>query len=166
MTRSEQDGNIEQVKTWIKMLAEVQGTPPEGYKNTPASLLVKYGRPYYIDDETFKGTREESKMCYMNAWRLAMGCPELTYVEGYCHMGVIPIEHAWCVTENGTVIDTTLKDAVGYFGIPFDTEYMAKATLKKGTYGLLHFDNREIYKLEPEHFLSGICTKEEVKDGT
>jgi hypothetical protein len=42
---------------------------------------------------------------------------------------VSPVDHAWCVTEDGKVIDVTLKNAgLSYFGVPFTLEDLEKIT--------------------------------------
>ena len=75
----------------------------------------------------------------MNATMLALAS-DLTYVEGQISVYGIPIEHAWCVNADGVVIDPTLKpdkDVGDYFGVPFLTDYVSKAVLRNGVYGLL-----------------------------
>ncbi len=58
-------------------------------------------------------------------------CKEgLTYCEGYVLIrvgeGTADVEHAWCVTAEGRVIDVTLKEAgVSYFGVPYTLEQVA-----------------------------------------
>ena len=80
----------------------------------------------------------------MNATHLALN-EGLTYVEGKIQLYGVVIDHAWCVGEDGIVIDPTLTTGpdgtmhcVGnYFGIPFITAYVQKACLKNKVYGLL-----------------------------
>lgn len=57
--------------------------------------------------------------CYRNAWELSLD--GLHYVEGYAMLGSIgfPIEHAWCVDDDGRVYDNTWPAGHDYFGMAF-----------------------------------------------
>ena len=103
---------------------------------------LDHGKEYPLGPHSFSLPRDTPKACFTNAAHLALRLPHLTYVEGMV-MSVIPIEHAWCVDEEGVVVDTTLtEDRLDgrereYFGVPFQTEYLRKALLVNGYYGLL-----------------------------
>lgn len=71
--------------------------------------------------------RGEAHQCYGNSFDLAMSKEGLTYCEGYVLFslgsGAAEVEHAWCVTVEGKVIDVTLKQVgVSYFGIAYTPE--------------------------------------------
>jgi hypothetical protein len=109
-------------------------------------FLLTNGRDYQIGPDTFAGPRGEVHGCYKNATHLALEDDALTYVEGKVATCGIAIDHAWCVTADGMVIDPTLEPARaddtfarvgGYFGVPFRTDYLHKAILANGHYGLL-----------------------------
>lgn len=112
-------------------------------------FFVDHGREYRIGPATFAGPRETKGQCYRNCTLLALRDPSLTYVEGHVAIFGLPIAHAWCATGDGTVIDPTLDaderkggegdfDYVGdYFGVPLSTDYVVKASLINGTYGVL-----------------------------
>lgn len=109
-------------------------------------FMLKHGRDYQIGPGTFAGPRGEPKRCFMNAALLALGDKALTYVEGKIHICGIPIDHAWCITADGVVVDPTLVASreddtfarvQGYFGVPFRAEYVRKAAIANGYYGLL-----------------------------
>jgi hypothetical protein len=150
-------------------MAEMQSTHriPDGWMSSDM-LLLKYGRPFYMNDKTFAGKRGQIKGCFMNSFNLVMRNPGLTYVEGKCHIGVLPIDHAWVITKDGRVIDPTLRQREGsrvtphgYFGIPFTTDYIRKVALRSGYFGILDgminphiIDGRD----EPSEYLA----KEEV----
>jgi hypothetical protein len=154
MTTTEQDEAINQIREFLGITHKFHGRePPKGYRHTASSFLLAYGQPYYTDEKSFEGRRRTPKQCFMNAYQLTFE-KDLTYVEGYCHMGIIPIEHAWCITREGIVVDPTLPTASGYFGVPFKSNYLLGATYKKGTYGLLGWENRGLYKLHPDSFLA------------
>jgi hypothetical protein len=106
-----------------------------------ARFMLDNGKDYAVGPETYAGRRETQGQCYMNATLLALADDDLTYVEGQISMFGISIEHAWCVNADGVVIDPTLKpdkDVGDYFGVPFLTDYVRKACLKNGYYGLLN----------------------------
>lgn len=74
--------------------------------------------------------RGEAHQCYGNSFDLAAKTKGLTYCEGYVLIslgsGAAEIEHAWCVTAEGKVIDITLRQAgLSYFGIPYTPDEMA-----------------------------------------
>src|SRR5260221_725834 len=79
--------------------------------------------------------------CYRNATLVALERGDLTYVEGYATVHGVPISHAWLVDRTGLVLEPTLrpKDSadrtIGYFGVPFKTEYVLKALKKNKVYG-------------------------------
>lgn len=54
--------------------------------------------------------RMTPKLCFDNAYRLAVKHKTLQYVEGYAAR-FIAVHHAWCVTADGTVIDPTWENS-------------------------------------------------------
>ena len=95
----------------------------------------------------------EMKQCYRNAAHLAQEHRELTYVEGYAS-SIIPTEHAWCIDEEGNVIDNTwifdevLPEDQTYIGLAFDTKFLTVAILEQGYYGILSEFWRSGYTIE------------------
>lgn len=76
----------------------------------------------------------------MNAARLAMDNPDLTYVEGYADSDLFPMEHAWVVDPDGRVIDNTWrKPGTVYYGVPFTRKFLMRALGVSGYYGLLGY---------------------------
>ena len=68
----------------------------------------------------------------------------MKYVEGKIACYGIPIDHAWCVDENGFVVDPTIRDnsdghISNYFGVKFYTVYLAAAISLNDSYGLLDY---------------------------
>ena len=103
-------------------------------------FMLDHGKDYAIGPETFAGRRGAGGQCYKNSSLLAFNDDNLTYVEGTVDIfGGIPIDHAWCINAAGVVIDPTLDgdNVSGYYGVPFRTDYVRKACLKNGFYGLL-----------------------------
>lgn len=69
----------------------------------------------------------KSGQCYLNCAQLALGDGQLTYVEGFAVLPDIALhfQHAWCVDENGQVVDPTWAEpGRAYFGVPFNTAYI------------------------------------------
>jgi hypothetical protein len=78
-----------------------------------------------------KGYRRRSKQCYYNSFKLAISREGLIYCEGFVVLDLgkgtaADIEHGWCVTTDGKVIDVTLaKPGLSYFGVTFSPEELA-----------------------------------------
>jgi len=74
----------------------------------------------------YRGHRGRLKQCFANAYRLAREHPELSYAEGYAsETGHIGFLHAWCVHAEGRVVDPTWDFRADYYGVIFDTNYVA-----------------------------------------
>lgn len=121
---------------------------------TPYSILADYGKnwtPALKPEWVPYGTQG---LCFQNAFDLAMRT-ELTYVEGYA-TGVIPTHHAWCVDFNGNVVDPTWRTlGCSYFGIPFDTDYVANTAVNTRMYSIFwNHHNRALFDLEVADFHS------------
>ena len=124
------------LKSYLRMVAEMHGP---GQPNVP-NFLLKNGRTFRVTEKTYEGKRKTAKLCYMNATQAALSDPDLTYVEGYITVHGVPIQHAWNVNKAGDVIDPTItksEHVSGYFGVPFNHDYLARAALKNKVYGLL-----------------------------
>ena len=142
--------DVDSIKDYLGMVAKIQPTGMDAF-------IKKYGRKYDVDHATYKGKRGTQKQCFMNAGRLAIANPNLTYVEGYIMFMGIPIHHAWCVTKNNTVVDPTLKnndDLTVYFGVPFKTDYLNKTILKTKYWGIFDYRNRDLYSEHSDAFLA------------
>ena len=84
--------------------------------------------------------RGKIKQCFANAYRLTYTHPDLHYVEGYA-CGIIPVLHAWCVTDDGFVVDNTWEDGTDYLGVVFQPTYLHRIILSRERYSVL--DNWE-----------------------
>jgi hypothetical protein len=89
----------------------------------------------------------------MNAYTLADNNRRMTYVEGWCQGKGFPFEHAWCIDPDGQVIDPTLREADGYFGIPFRWEYVRRTASRTRIYGVIRYDNSDLLTVPVEEFL-------------
>lgn len=97
-------------------------------------FVLKNGREWTITANSFKGKRAKAKDCYRNAYQLTLG-KGLTYCEGWA-LHVIPIEHAWCIDDQGNVVDPTWSSGESYFGVAFKTSAVLRAATETGVYGL------------------------------
>jgi len=76
----------------------------EGYILSHGTLFIGREPSKNVVVPTFK---PKSKQCYYNSQLLALEASEdIQYIEGYAFDGLLPLEHAWCVSD-GKVIDVT-----------------------------------------------------------
>jgi hypothetical protein len=131
---------------------------------------LMYGRRFCIGERTFVGPRGGEKQCFMNAYTLAdpyniedmrkryhldPGCNPV-YVEGWCcDADYFLFEHAWCIDQNGQVIDPTLRGhaCCGYFGIPFQWDYVWRTASRTKYYGVINYRNPDLLTTAMEEFL-------------
>ncbi|MGW1180086.1 hypothetical protein [Streptomyces drozdowiczii] len=64
-----------------------------------------------------------ARQCFANAFALATVRSELVYAEGYAVYAVgdtlLPLQHAWCVAPDGSVVDPTWETpGAAYLGLP------------------------------------------------
>lgn len=87
-----------------------------------------------------KGVRkQENKQCFRNATHYSLETG-LSYVEGFAiHNGLIPMMHAWCVTEAGEVIDLTWRwpEKSVYRGVVIPRGTLQIQLVKNKVYGVL-----------------------------
>jgi hypothetical protein len=94
--------------------------------------------------------------CFQNAYRLAEMHPELTYCEGFGMSETFgwPLLHAWCVAENGLVVDNTWRHTdVQYMGVKFEFEELSGIILCQEMYGVfgVDFENHKyLFEKDPE----------------
>jgi hypothetical protein len=110
-------------------------------------FLLKNGKDYFVNAQTYAGARDTPKMCYMNATLAVLNNNDRTYVEGYITTHGVPIQHAWTVDKAGQVYDSTINPKNGriasYFGIPFSSKYVLESSVKNKIYGLLGYASRK-----------------------
>lgn len=123
-----------------------------------ARFILAAGREYDARMLKHRFGRGVQQACYRNAFDLALAHPgELTYCEGRAlSCGFIPIEHAWCVTPDGQVVDTTWRDDERhYFGVRFDTDWLHGWVESRSSYGVLaNLFPKELLELDPATFLA------------
>jgi hypothetical protein len=79
--------------------------------------------------------------CYQNALTLALADETLRYVEGFATHGNLPVPlfHAWCVDDDGNVVDPTWTYEEGsvYYGVEIDADAAMTFVLDRGWWGVL-----------------------------
>ena len=97
-------------------------------------LVLKYGRFFEPSPRPKKYKPGDRHQCYGNSLDLVIAHDELSYCEGYVVVeGIdIPMEHGWCVTEEGSLVDVTLRKPLiplAYFGVVFNSLFAATRDL-------------------------------------
>lgn len=115
------------------------------------SLILDVGRAWLPQERPINIRPMQMKQCFRNAGTLALEHKNLTYVEGIA-VSIIPIHHAWCIDEQGRVVDPTWQDSDQclYLGIAFETEFMRECVIDSGHWGLM----LEHMKVGPLHQLT------------
>ena len=89
------------------------------------AFIAKHGKAYpAVKPVTAK---MEAKQCYYNSALVAATSRTFTYCEGVAECeGLIPMPHAWNLTEGGIVVDNTWgsERPAAYFGVEFKTEFV------------------------------------------
>lgn len=123
-----------------------------------AQFILAAGQEYGSRLVKHRFGRGMQHACYRNAFDLALAHPgELTYCEGRAlSCALVPVEHAWCVTPDGQVVDTTWHgDEQDYVGVRFDVEWLQGWIAGRGSYGVMaeQFPS-ELLRLDPATFLA------------
>jgi len=103
-------------------------------------FLLQNGRAFNGVEPLPQGMRRgKDHECYKNAFLLMGMHPSLTYVEGVAVSTErsVPTHHAWCVDEQGRVIDPTWPNGRSYFGVPFTREYVLATYTAIGRLGVI-----------------------------
>jgi hypothetical protein len=134
-----------------------------GAKNVALEFIAEYGTDFKSAPYPKDWERGEPRLCYMNAYKLAES-HGLNYVEGFglsanlAKIGLthFPVEHAWCVDDDGKVYDPTWDDptASAYRGVIIPRDLLHEEMRRLKRYGALHTmvgtNIRLIKKLERE----------------
>jgi hypothetical protein len=153
------------LRAWLRLLATPKGEEwlarPKGMRwnmvNAPEgvlALVLEHGLPFRpVAWSTWSEPYERGLEgeCTRNAWRLVEGTesrlPRVWYCEGYGWQGdyaLLPIAHAWAVTEDGRVIDPTWREHPTYpleqweyLGVPLAAEFVRRKHGETGRYSIL-----------------------------
>jgi len=105
--------------------------------------ILRNGRfyePAPIPAGVYPGT---PRKCYANAQFQLSRHDDLMYCEGWATTLGITVEHAWCVTTTGIVIDNTWNPiGTVYFGVAFTKEFLEEYRKNyKGRHNVALIDN-------------------------
>lgn len=104
----------------------------------PEDWLLKHGKPMQTSSRARPvGIRKlANKLCYSNTYRRAVE-HNWRYCEGYAHGSVIPVWHAWCLDDNGFVVETTWKETgSAYLGVVLPEDLLHEVMMETRYYGL------------------------------
>lgn len=135
---------IEDVRSYLEQVRDLMAAA-KGASTALYDLMLEHGRYYApapLPADVEEGTPGD---CFRDASTLSLNRPDLIYVEGWATSGILPVEHAWCVTESGFVIDPTWA-AIGdddwerreYFGIPIKYHWHRQMILARTYFGVFH----------------------------
>jgi len=135
--------------SYLQQIARLRATMPGvralTYKGIE-DFLLRHGSFYTPTALPQEVTRGIMKACYHNAFRLAARRKSLRFVEGVA-VGIIPVDHAWCVNARGEVIDPTWEDATSgerakraYFGVEINLTAVRRAIRDHESYSVLQSD--------------------------
>ena len=135
------------LRDYLSTMVGLRGNPPEGFEYGGVhDFILKNGRAFQSPTSLPSDVRQRKLgLCFMNAYQLVDGRPDLTYVEGIASYKGIPIDHAWAVDKDNHVIDPTWagnKDYLPgdhkYFGVKIPIETVRKTIFVRGKYGVLY----------------------------
>lgn len=121
----------------LKIRSSVQSTHGYHYSSIE-DFVLQEGRSFEPKPLPKHIQKMQMKMCFMNAFQLATTYNNYKYVEGYAS-GIIPVQHAWCVDDDGNVVDPTwvYDPEDSYYGVEFNTNFLIRRVIQKGSYGLI-----------------------------
>lgn len=130
---------------YLDQVAELMKTSPTKGRaySGPDEVVRSLGKQWRNISPTLPRNVKRGPLgnCYGNALNAAMADRSLIYVEGYAYSKFFPMKHAWVVDGNGTVYDPTWPEpGTDYFGIPFETTWVARYTSNSGYTSVLGTD--------------------------
>lgn len=111
------------------------------------TLILRHGIAF--TDVLIRRPTMTPRQCFQNAAKTVLKRRRLVYVEGLAK-ALIPAQHAWVCTPEGTVIDPTWGDSGSdYFGIPIRFDFlMAKWKEGNGVFAGILDDWRDGHALQ------------------
>jgi hypothetical protein len=144
------DQQSDDLSRFIAIMAEMGRSSPGDPENIH-HFLLRRARRFEWRALPADVAKQPDKECYSNALDLAT-LRDLTYCEGFAHNSLIPVLHAWCVTDEGVVIDPTWQEhedrTPEYLGLTFDTTKVITHLLRQKYHGVLANWRRPLEELE------------------
>jgi len=109
------------------------------------AVVLKHGQQFSIPEVVRPKWMKRGKkhQCYANSYYISIAT-SWRYVEGFS-VGKhgIPIQHAWVVNSENVMAETTLEKLEDeYYGIIMDENYIHKAMIESGVFGVLDMSNK------------------------
>ncbi len=141
------------VNAWKTVREKSKMKAPPGHYFNLEDFVAQEGCAFgHISKRSHKYVQRAMKACFWNSRCVVSAARgNLTYVEGYCFSGLIPIHHAWACDQDGGVVDTTLPrgPAYAYLGIPFKIEYVKDITSSENCSVIDQWEHRWPLLMEP-----------------
>jgi len=120
-----------------------------------ADFILRHGRAFEWRALPRGVGMGSPRLCFDNATRLALRAPRrYTYTEGYAINRLVagnPVAHAWCIDQEGFVVDRTWDNGAAYFGVPFRVEYVRLIRTFTKDYGLINNEEMDYPLLTGAH---------------
>lgn len=133
-------GDCAEYMRLIRTLKAANKTKPINGYTCVEDFILKNGRAFEFSPLPRGVERGRMRECFLNAANLAMREDDkYIYCEGYAISAAVPfpVEHGWCVTPDGRVVDPTWDDARDYYGVAFKYEFLRQTLYDNEHYGLL-----------------------------
>ncbi|WP_030237983.1 hypothetical protein [Streptomyces sp. NRRL S-350] len=136
----------QKLRHWVDTYAQLHSGDESWRFRSFAALVAAFGVLYHPAPWPADQPRGRLGRCFEEASKYA-DATGATYVEGFVLVPDAPLmfpvfEHAWCLTPQGTVADTTIPDggAVLYLGLPLHAAFRRTAQARRRTWAVLTYD--------------------------
>jgi hypothetical protein len=157
-TSKRADTAAEQLEFYLAQGVVIGGSGPWLPESKYPNAKYRTAKQYVQDQgQKFLGSllpegveRGEPQACFMNATQLVVQNPSWKYAEGYAmREGLMPVLHAWAVTEDGEVVDNTWDEPENsaYLGVVYDRSQYMRYIFKAKFYGILGGANKNAEKI-------------------
>jgi hypothetical protein len=134
---------INEARQYLEMIESLRQKHVAGEFLSPYAYILKNGREWGPRIFPAGVKKMKDKACFQNAYNLSQK-KGYRYVEGMA-TSIIPCDHAWCVNDQGEVIDPTWgktflsgkeRGPADYFGVEIPVEKLHKIMLLTRVYGV------------------------------
>ncbi|MFJ5071624.1 hypothetical protein ACIQC7_34930 [Kitasatospora sp. NPDC088556] len=136
----------QKLRQWVDTYARLHSGNDTWRYRSFAALVAEFGVIYHPSPWPGDRPRGRPGRCFEEASRYA-DATGATYVEGFVLVSDAPLmfpvfEHAWCLTAQGAVADTTIPDggALLYLGVPLHAAFRRAAQARRRTWAALTYD--------------------------